>query len=319
MADSKLCVSHGSALHYWRTNPPWYVLEGADRDIRSIRNTPAGKAAFEEYPLSEAEFGADPIDILVPENAPRCPERFRRHAVRALLPRHALYPLHDGIHVVSPELCLVQYCQTHGFLASLEMGMEFCGTYALRGEDGEGGCQRDYSLMDAASCRRHYESWRGLKGLKRARRVARYLVNGAASPMETKLYLLLCLPQQYGGYHLPVPELNPEVALDDESSLILRKSKVSPDMRWEKAALLVEYDGRYHESEWKTAQDSLRKTVLESMDYTVLQVKRWQVYDPLAFDKVACTIARRLGVRIRPLTLSQSLAREDLRRKLLGA
>ncbi|MDO4399613.1 MAG: DUF559 domain-containing protein [Coriobacteriia bacterium] len=316
MADTLLCVSHASALHYWRTNPPEYVLEGADQNIRSIAKTPSTVAGFRSFALSEAEFGPEPIDILVPESIPYCPAEFRRHIQVAKLPPHALYPLRDGIHIVSPELCFVQLCGSLPFVEALETGMELCGMYARREFSDEGMASRDYRLIDAQALRRRLEQWHDLKGLVEARRVARFLESGSASPMESKVYLLLCLPQRYGGYNLPHPELNPEVLLTQEGSLLLRQEKVYPDMLWRKSKLVLEYDGGYHRLEDQPLRDEMRASVLESMGYTVLRVKKEQAKNALAFDGVAHAVARHLKKRIRPLSLSQEHAREELRSKL---
>ena len=314
---SSLFVSHASALAYWRTNPPWYVLEGGDRDIRSLRSCARTIDEFRSFNVPESEFGPDPVDILVPVNAPRCPDRFARHEQRTRLPRHALYPLWDGVFVVSPELCLVQMCQSLSFIEALELAMELCGTYALRPGNIEDMAQRDYRLIDAEAFRRHIASWQNIRGVTLARRIARYVEGGSASPMETKLYMLLCLPLLYGGYNLGRPELNPEFDLTPMEMEILRRGKVKPDLLWRDRDLVVEYDGRQHEEEGQSRYDAMRKTVLEGKGFTVIQVKRYQLYDPLAFDSVASTIAKLLHVRSRPVTLKHRRAREELRACLL--
>ena len=318
MMATSLFVSHGSALNYWRTNPPWYVLEGADRDIRSLRSCARTAEDFESFNTPESEFGQPPIDILVPaSNPPRCPDRFKPHKQLCKLPRHALYPLWDGIHIVSPELCYVQMCRSLSLVGALELGMELCGTYALRPSDRGGMAQRDYTLIDAGALRRHVESWRGLRGIETARTAAKYLAGNSASPMETKLFLLLCLPLQYGGYNLGFPELNPKFDLDPEELEILRRSKVKPDMLWRQEMLVIEYDGRQHEEEEQSKYDAMRKTVLEGRGYTVRQVKRQQLYNPLAFHSFACSVGAFLGIRQRPMTDKHQLARERLRAELL--
>ena len=194
--------------------------------------------------------------------------------------------------------------------------MELCGTYARREYGDEGMASREYRLIDAQSLRRHLEQWHGLRGLVEARRVAQFLESGSASPMESKIYLLLCLPQRYGGYNLPHPELNPKVPLTQEGSLLLKQENVYPDLLWRKHKLVVEYDGGYHRLEDQPLWDEMRASVLESMGYTVLRVKKEQAKNALAFDGFAHAIARRLQKRIRPLSLSQEHAREDLRGKL---
>jgi len=295
------------------------VLEGARQNIRALSKTPANKAQANLFDIPEIEFGPDPIDVLIPPTGGEHGPRFRFHEQTAPLPPHALYPLRDGIHVVSPEVCLVQACASKSLVECLQIGMEFCGTYALRPDEEEGMAKRSYVLMDAAAFLRHVTAWNALTGLKQARVVAKYLVNGSASPMETVLYLLLCLPQKYGGYNIARPELNPELELTYQGKEVLRQQKVKPDMLWRKAKLVVEYDGKHHEDEAQRVKDEMRKVVLETMGYTVMQVKRHQVYNPLAFDNVATAIAKKLGKRVRPLTVKQSFARDRLREELLAA
>lgn len=273
---------------------------------------------FSSVDVPESEFGAPPVDILVPgRNMPRFPEKFRLHKQYSQLPPHALYPLWDGIHVVSPELCFVQMCKSLSFAGALELGMELCGTYALRPEGLEEKAQRDYALIDAAALPRRLGSWEDLKGLPLARKAAKYLVGGSASPMETKLYMLLCLPLQYGGYNLGRPELNPELDLTPAEMEIVRTVNVKPDLLWRKQKLIVEYDGRQHEEEQQSKHDALRITILEGKGYTVRRVTRHQLYDPLAFDNFASSLGTFLGVRRRPVTLKHQFSREDLRSKLL--
>ena len=316
--DSSLFVSHSSALSFWRSNPSRYVLEGGKRDIRSLRSCARSKEEFRSFNVPESEFGPAPIDILVPSsNPPRCPAGFRMHKQHHQLPHHALYPLWNGVFVSSPELCFVQMCQSLSFIEALELGMELCGTYALRPSGVEDAAKRDYPLIDADALRKHLQSWQGLKGLVLARKVSEYLIGGSASPMETKLCLLLCLPLQYGGYNLGSPELNPEFKLTPAEMRILRQTTVKPDMLWRQKDLIVEYDGRQHEEEWQSNHDAKRITVLEGRGYTVRVIKRHQMYDPLAFDSFATSARAFLGVRCRPMTSKHQAAREELRAVLL--
>ena len=317
---ASLFVSHDSALTYWRTNPPWYVLEGGDRDIRSVRNCARTVEEYRSFNVPESEFGQAPVDILVPASSPpRCPDCFKPHKQSRQLPHHALYPLWDGVFVVSPELCFVQMCKSLSFVEALELGMELCGTYALRPNGVEGMAQRDYTLIKPHSLRRHIESWEGMNGLRTARRAAKYLVEGSASPMETKLFLLLCLPLQYGGYNLGLPELNPELGLTLQEMEIVRRSSVKPDMLWRQKRLIIEYDGRQHEEERQSNYDAMRKTILEGRGYTVRQIKRQQLYNPLAFHDFARSAGSFLGVRQRSSAVKHQLARENLRAALLDA
>ena len=323
MAAPMIYVSHDSALYFWRTNPSWYVLDGLNQNIRALRKCPTTAQQLRELDLFEAEVGPNPIHVLVPPGAPRhgSPSygapRLKFHLQKAKLPPHALCPLHGGIHVVSPEVCLVQMCATRPFIEALQIGMEFCGTYALRPYSIEDDGRRDYTLVNAEKFKRHVNSWKGLHGLVQARKVATFLQNGAASPMETVLYLLLCLPQMYGGYNLPRPELNADVPLTPAGQEVMRQENVRPDLLWRDAHIAVEYDGEYHNDPIQARRDELRRSLLESMGYTVFVFKKQHVYNPIVFNSMVEALAKRLRKRIRPLTTKQAFARDDLRAQLL--
>ena len=136
--------------------------------------------------------------------------------------------------------------------------------------------------------------------------------------METIVYLLLCLPQKYGGYNLPQPELNPELPLEYEERMLLRTVSVKPDLLWRKQKLVIEYDGEYHNDPVQAAHDNRRRIVLEARGYHVETLKKRDVYDPIMFDTFATMLAKRLGKRIRQLALKQEYAREALREALLA-
>ena len=176
---------------------------------------------------------------------------------------------------------------------------------------------RDYPLTHAGQMRRSFEAWRDLRGIELARRISHHLVDNSASPMESKLYLLLCLPQSLGGYNFPKPELNPEIPLDPVGREILRQTNIKPDMLWRKKDLVVEYDGEYHDDSDQSLKDEMRRAVMASMGYTVRVVKKRQLFNPLAFDSTARALAKLLGKRLRPLSLRQSFARENLHEALL--
>lgn len=317
MSSANIYLSHNSALHFWRTNPPQYVLEGADRNIRALKDCPVSAEQIHGFRLSEAEFGPKPYDAMVPADGPRPRAELNYHVQKARIPAHSLYPVRDGVHVASPTLCFVQLCKSKPFIEALELGMEFCGTYALRPDALEDKSSRSYRLMNTASLRRRLKSWKDIHGLRQARRIAPHLANGSASPMETKVFLLLCLPQKFGGYNIEKPELNVDIELPVEHKLILKQDKVRPDMLWRSRKLILEYDGEYHDNPTQARRDEKRRAVLEMLGFTVIELKRQQVYDPVSFDAFATMIAKKCGKRIRPLTDKQAFAREQLRKGLL--
>ena len=57
-----------------------------------------------------------------------------------------------------------------------------------------------------------------VNGKAKAKRALKYVIDGSLSPMETMVYMLLCLPVMLGGYGLPKPEMNSIIELDEEKS-----------------------------------------------------------------------------------------------------
>lgn len=317
MANKHIYISHQSALFFWRTNPPQYLLGDAAVNTYALKGCPASREEVEGLALSEAEFGSGPVDTLIPPGTPELRSLLRCHVQKARIPHRTLIPYRDGIYVVSPALCFAEVCQKLSLIEAVELGMELCGTFALRPDGLESMVSRNYQLEHAASLKRKLNAWKNLSGLVRARTAAQFLVDGSASPMETKLYMLLCLPQRYGGYNLKAPSLNVEIMLPPSERVILRQESVKPDLLWKKEKLVIEYDGGYHNDTEQATHDEARRVALETMGYTVVALKKQQLYDPLAFDNVATMLAGKLGKAVRPLTLGQSEARTALRDALL--
>ncbi|UYM04900.1 DUF559 domain-containing protein [Solicola gregarius] len=99
-----------------------------------------------------------------------------------------------------------------------------------------------------------------IHGVVRARRTLPFLSEGAESPMETVVRLMLVLAR------LPMPECNPEIwhagRFVARCDLVFRAYKV-----------IVEYDGEWHERSRKQRQrDIERREALEALGWTVIVV-----------------------------------------------
>ena len=96
------------------------------------------------------------------------------------------------------------YCQRHDLLPSIELGMELCGTYTKAAYDTRESFSR-YDLprlTSAQSLEMFLHDNRRIYGVNRAHEALAFVRDKSASPMETALVLLLCLPVSEGGYGL---------------------------------------------------------------------------------------------------------------------
>lgn len=156
---------------------------------------------------------------------------------------------------------------------------------------------------------------RGFRGSKKATRALRYVLDGSASPMETLLVALLCLPSELGGYGLPLPRLN----------LVLDAGKVDSqgfrhracDLSWLEYGLAVEYDSAtFHSGTKPIERGSKRLVTLGLMNLHVESLTKGQVFDAHEFDRAARLLARRMrkrmGTRVPDIMTRRYCLRKEL-------
>ena len=260
--------------------------------------------------------GERPYHVLVADAASRGKSQLvRSHVCAAAYPPGSFRRLTHDLYVSSPELCFLQLAPSLPFGRLALLGMELCGGYALDADDSEGFRRRE-PLSTAAALRRVSQRFSGVKGAKPARLAARFLVDGALSPMEAAVVLLLCAPTSRGGYGLAPPVLNAEVRLT-RSSARWPASRFC-DLYWPARRLAIEYDSnRFHVGADRIARDASRRAQLAREGVTVLTLTWDQVRDVIQFHEVALLVAARLQGGFRCSRSDLASRRAELRRQVL--
>lgn len=156
-----------------------------------------------------------------------------------------------------------------------------------------------------------------VRGSKKAKRAIRYLLDNSASPMETKLAILLTLPYLLGGYGFIAPELNSRIIPSKTVKRSVSKTFYSCDLYWPDYYLAVEYDSaQHHSGSEQINSDAKKKNALTLMGITVITVTKQQLYNGTEFEKVARVIANCLGKRLKFNKGSFALIHAELRRQL---
>lgn len=271
-----------------------HAVEDADRARKDLRllggGLPFGRVSRES-----------PVHVVVPcaqDRVDRIGVRCHVHA--RPFPPGSFVRLDEGLYASSPELCFVQMASVLPELELLALGFELCGTYAL---DAEGRTRygRPALLTAVSALDRYIESARGIPGAAAARRTLKHLVACSASPRETALTLLLCLPRRMGGYALSHPELNYRVNVAGAKRDRIEKGYYLCDLYWSRAKLDVEYESdEYHTGPSRIARDSERRDDLSHLGVSVRTITNRQIMDPIRFDKAARQLAVALGERVRP-------------------
>ena len=213
------------------------------------------------------------------------------------LPAEELLKVAPGIAVVSPELCLVQLARKAAAPCLVALAMEFCGTYAHdpRDKTTAYGMQ---PLTDLARIDDSLGRLGGWSGVNRLRKAWPWVGECSASPGETILYELLCLPTRWGGAGLRAPELNHRLPLKDGRKLYEAQSMV-PDLYWAESALAVEYDGEeYHSGFNKNVKKAARDNAASDLGLTDFTVTKVQLGDISYIDSLCNAISKKLTGRV---------------------
>ncbi len=199
--------------------------------------------------------------------------------------------------------------------------MELCGKYALTSEADRGFVSRDQALSSVENMAQFLGSMGGWFGIPKANAILKYVGNGSRSPMETRQWLLMCLPRRLGGYGIPRPAMNARIELNSEERYRCRRNYLECDMYWADMHVVVEYDGHDdHESRIDRSNDAVKRNTLIARGNTVFTVTGKQICDAEAFDAVVRDIAHSIGYRLKGFpddwTMRRSLLRKELFKSL---
>jgi len=309
-------LSHGTALEYWRRHPasPRYrtVLRGRGIDDCVART-------FDIAEMDIQRWVTPPFEVLVSNRGSRRRSNLLVcHVCSKPLPEGSFVKVSRNVAVSSPELCFVQMASTLSMPRLVLLGYELCGLYVLRSQ-GQNGFISCEPLTSTKSLRSYLDCAGSLDGVKKARRALDYVTDFSASPAETQLAALLCMPTCQGGYGIDLPCLNQAVALGSLSARESGRSLCRCDLYWPEARLCVEYNSdAHHTGSERIASDAIRTNALLNEGVTVIVVTREQLYDPVLFDDVAQIVARQLGMRLRVRFRDFDARRAGLRREILG-
>lgn len=292
-------VGYISALRYWR---------GMGSSLQAMHVDSQGN-------LSDL-FGTGKMELVVDSDNQRTDrEHFSYHVCTQRIPQRSYRRVGVGLYVAQPELCFLQMATKLSLVGLVQLGMEMCGSYRLDGDNGfVSACQ---PLMSKESLLRFLADAKGCYGVEKARRAARLIVEGSASPRETQTCIRLCLPLRYGGYSLPSPVMNGLMELTREQQRLSNRSRLYGDLYWPERNVLLEYNGeQFHASREQMARDAIRANAVSAQDVRMFTVTAGVYGNSIAFDALAREVQRALRVRYRAPNETQLELRNRLPREL---
>lgn len=310
-------VIGSSALHFWRHSPQ--SLSVLRRPVTTSRDDcPTTREELEALQLESLGFGNAPIRLLVPSAELRILKNTYKYSVQSqALPADAFMRFNDNVCVASPELCLLESRTAFSRFRLMELAMELCGKYALVPEETRGFLSRNHQLATVESIYAFAKRIPHINGSKQLLDICKYIKDDSRSPMETREYLLSCLPKRFGGYGLPSPVLNARIELSAEEQRAVRRKYLECDKYWEEQKVVVEYDGHDdHESREARAKDALKRNLLISRGCKVFTITGRQIMDASSFDTAVRDVAASLGYRLKGFPKDWDIRRDKLRREL---
>lgn len=314
----KLVVTHETALHYLRLQRDGVRRRSlAPGELYSPRNDKGTPRRFFDVTELPDEM---PLHIAVPERGQRAHNtpNLVCHALDLdRLPARSFVPVAPEVLAASPELVFVQMAGKLPLVPLVELGFELCGGYARTADDR--GFADAKPLTSTKRLGEYVAGCEGMYGAGKARRAVVYVADGAASPMEAAVAMLLTLPSHLGGYGFDKPQLNGEVAVPSRLRRDMGVDALHCDLLWPECGVALEYDSdRYHTGAERIFRDAERRNNLKKLGVEVVAATRRQVLDMYRFEKVAGLLARAMGRRLRIRSSKFERARSALYAQLFA-
>ncbi len=276
-------------------------------------------AHIDEKAIDDFAYGSEKkIHLLVGDNKQRTQSpRLVYHLHQGPFPKGAFLRYSPNILVASPELCFLEMALELPFFKLVEFGFLLCGTYTVNPD------ARDPNRRKQLSSKRRIEafieSMRPERGCVVALRALSFVVEGSASPRETKTAILLCMPIRLGGYGFEKPLMNYRVDFTEKEQRLFGKPYVVLDLYWPDSNFGIEYDGGdNHTEETDVSRDRRKNSELNYRGINVIRVDKDQLKNPFEVYVLAKKCARAMKKPFRKPTAKQQERKAELFNATMG-
>lgn len=244
------------------------------------------------------------------------------------IPAWLVIPINADLAVASPELAVAQAARELTDVQLAQHIMELCGTYALRpsmdgtvtsmGADSSAACV--YNLQPVMTLEKLETCLQALRLPVTSRQTLTSAMDlageGAASPAEARLAIMLGAPLDTGGYGFGMPLLNARLVVPSGFKGHIVQNDFHLDLFWQSLLLDLEYESAaFHldpsvdlpadagdadaMSRWRLAHieraagDRIRLRRIQALGVQVMPVVPQDLYSIEALDEVAWAIACR--------------------------
>ncbi len=308
-------ISHHSALRLTRVLGPKPALPYSRMPSfdKCTSSQELARGLIRQFPILEGE----PVNFLVNDRDARLrTDVANSHLHTNALPPRSLVAVAEDIYRCTPEFCFVQLAPLLSLPKLVQVGFELCSSYALTHDDV--GFRKRPAVTSPRAIERFCEDNPSLRGSAIARKAVKHVIEGSASPRESVLTMLLCMPTRYGGYAFPKPKLNAPIETVTERGRLRHRQRFVCDLFWPELKLAAEYDSQaFHQGERKIVDDQARAAAIGSSGITVVSIRGGQIDDPCKFQTVVADLNKKAGRRQRIQSESFREKERNLRSEIL--
>lgn len=353
--DVPVVLSHRTAwLFYHAAQREGIIARGAEYGIDQLGIKASEVARRVRVFLTDCGIPADELDtlhVLVAFSHERGGSKaFRTHVRGALLTENHLVHVAPGLFVVSPEVAFIQASLWMKPLELLEWGGELCGHYetcpwtteqgtrsgnthvaartdrsATDKKDGRNreadqthdlGYRERPALASRTSIQSVAQELSGVKGARKAQRALRRVRDGARSPMETALALMIMCPIEDGGLGFTNIELGHRMNMPPNLQPMFSSSYLELDLYFPSRKVALEYDGAKHAELNRRTHDSDRAHALALMGISMRTITAHHFANQLELHRALNAVAVMLGIVV-PMSRDFQRKQNKLRQFLI--
>lgn len=263
-------ISHSSALLIYRNNRnQMYAPAYAPSKLVPKKQDKVDYIELNETQRKYEEVLNRPLDIVISNHSTSKVSRISKHKFNGKYPLNSFLQIQNNLFIACPELVFCQMAQILNLEDLILYGMEICGTYSLCDESEKGFCSDCAALTTVNNLIKYFKKFSFLnqpyKGSKNIKKALQIIKGNAASPQESRLYVMLCSPKYLGGYNIYGVSLNHKITLSKEASRICNKKSVVGDLCIPKHKIVIEYDSNMFHN--RTDQNNIDKSRINALTH----------------------------------------------------
>lgn len=299
-------LGRGSAVEWLRQNRQPQLVDPGARWTVPYPFLEGSRTRLKPY-LPQLSGLTRPIQLVV-----WCRDDRRRTALsqsHVITTQDGHYPaihIADDLFSSTPEFTFLQMGSLLDEEHLIFLGMELCGRYGI---DANGVFLRD-QVCTPQMLSALIDNMPHIRGRRPAQSSVPKVLDGAGSPMEAALALILSTARELGGYGLERPELNHALPVEGRARKLWVDDYITPDLLWEAIKLVIEYDSDLHHSaSSRIANDARRRDVLTEMGYRVITVTTEHLRSFREVERIAGIVADALRADVAPCSKEERDAR----------